>query len=60
MCKSQRKRERESHRGHFSGKARGELASTPGSFSYAEKRAWYTLSAHALKPPEILGVSILP
>ena len=36
------------------------LASNPGSLSWAERRAWYTLSAHAPKFPEILGIRILP
>ena len=47
------------HQGELGGSG-GMLASTTGSFSYAEKRAWYTLSAHALKAPEILLVSMLP
>jgi hypothetical protein len=34
------------------------LASNPGSLSGGGKRAWYTLSAHAPKFPEILGIRI--
>ena len=34
------------------------LASNPGSLSWAERRAWYTLPAHAPKFPEILGIRI--
>ena len=36
------------------------VASNPGSLSWAERRAWYTLSAHAPKFPAILGIRILP
>ena len=36
------------------------LASNPGSLSWGRgKRAWYSLSAHAPKFPEILGICIL-
>ena len=35
------------------------LASNPGSLSWAERRAWYILPAHAPKFPEILGIRIL-
>ena len=33
------------------------IASTPGSFSFTEKRAWYTLSAHVSKAPRNPGGS---
>ena len=65
-----RRRERERgqtrcHTHHDTGQSKKSpawewVALTPGSFSSAEKRAWHTLSAHASKPPEILGVRISP